>query len=125
MATISITPKAARKPLKVNYGDDKFVIPTRIPLELITARDSVPRPKVLAGSQKTTYQEEVSVAILAAFVEHVLPIEFRNVLDLEDVPRVFEAWAEESGWGKSSSSANSGGATKGRSSTNSDEEDSD
>jgi len=123
VATVDITPSPKRKPLKVNYGDEQFLLSTRIPLELINAQDSIPRPKVMAGSQKDAYQQQVGIAVIAAFVENVITEEFRAVLDLNDVAQVFEAWSEASGWGKSPSSDNSGGGTKNRSSSNYDEAD--
>lgn len=122
---VEITPKNNRKPLKINYGGTKYTLPGRIPTDLITAQDSVPRPKVMAGSQKDAYQGQVSVAIIAAFIEHVVPEDFKNELDFDDVPQVFEAWSEHVGWGKASSSGNSTGRTKPSSSTKQFEEDSD
>lgn len=92
------------KPLVVEYGKGKYTLPGHQPTELITAADSVPRPKVMAGAQKTAYEEQAGVAVIAAFLNHVVPDDFRAVLDTRDVGAVFDAWQEHTGWGKGDSS---------------------
>lgn len=129
--SIDITPSKRRKPLKINFGDRKIVLTGAIPLEMIAARNSVPRPKVMAGSQKAAYESEVGIAVIAAFAEFVVPEDVKapsadkeDYVGLDDIPELFEAWSEYVGWGKARSSENSSGATKRRSSTSSDEADS-
>lgn len=102
--SVDITPRSKRKPLKINYGEAKFVLPGRVPTEMVTASDAVPRPKVMAGSQKATYEQQVGIAVIAAFLLHVVPDDFRDVLDVEDVGQVFDAWSEHVGWGKAQTS---------------------
>lgn len=102
--TIDITPKNKKKPLKISYDDVKYTLPGKIPIQIVTAQDSVPRPKVMAGSQKAAYENSVTIAVLAAFIENVLPEAFRNELDMEDIGQVFSAWSEHTGWGKAPSS---------------------
>ncbi|MCW4458187.1 hypothetical protein [Microbacterium sp. MPKO10] len=103
--TIEITPKNKRGPLKIKYLGKLYTLPGRIPTEIITSKDSVPRPKVMAGSQKASYEEEVGVAVIAAFYERVIPENFKEVLDMEDIGQVFQAWQEHVGLGKSGASA--------------------
>lgn len=118
MPSIQITP-ATNIPLEVTYGDRKFMLPTRIPVELIIAQDSVPRPKIMVGDIKDQYEAAVGAAVLAAWLETIVPQEFRDVLGMRDVGQVFLAWAEVSGWGKSMNSDTSGGVTSTSLSTNS------
>lgn len=96
------------KPLVIEYGEEgqekEYTLPGHQPTELITAADSVPRPKVMAGAQKKDYEGQVNVAVLSAFLNHVVPDDFRAKLDTRDVGAVFEAWQEHTGWGKDDSS---------------------
>lgn len=118
MPSIQITP-ATSIPLEVTYGDRKFILPTRIPVELIVAQDSVPRPKIMVGDLKEQYDLATGVAVVAAWLEAIVPQDFRDVLNVRDVDQVFLAWAEVSGWGKSTNSDSSGGVTNTSLSTNS------
>ncbi|MGG7510910.1 hypothetical protein [Plantibacter sp. YIM 135249] len=122
--SISISPKNKKKPLKVNYDGVAYKLPGAIPIEILSVQNTVPRPKVMAGSQKDSYESQVGVAILGVFVERVLPEDFRAALDLDDLDAVFEAWAEHTGLGKSQPSTGSSKRTKTNSSSKQSAEDS-
>lgn len=92
--------QSARKPIGIKYGDHKFELSGRIPPEILSARAGVSR-KGLTVSQ---YNEEIGALVIDAFYVHVLPAEFRDVIDLEDVAAVFDAWSKKVGLGESNAS---------------------
>ncbi len=95
-----------RKPLVVNYGDDKFTLPGRIPPEILTIQAQAKKPKNPAKEAQEDWKREVGVALIDKFYELVVPADFKTVLDMEDLGEVFAGWSEHVGLGESKGSGN-------------------
>lgn len=95
----------AKKPLDVEYGGTVYRLPGRIPPSLLTAQAQIRRPTLTTQAVKDEYQKQIGSAVLAAFYENVLPEDFQNVIDLEDIAQVFEAWSNHVELGKSHNSS--------------------
>lgn len=95
MATIDITPAAKREPLIINYGELKVgPLPGAAPSELLSIIESIPKPKVMAGQQKTSYENMVASATGTFLYEQVIPKDQRSQLDLDDIGVILPAWME-------------------------------
>lgn len=95
-----------RPPLTVNYDDVEYVLPGKIPAELITVRAEYKAPRNPSKEAQEAYNGEVGVAMLNKFIELVMPPEFAAEVDLEGANEVFAAWAEHVGLGESKDSGN-------------------
>lgn len=112
VAEVTITPTHQRGPLRINYPEPDgtaryFVLSGHVPADVIRAIDSVPRPRGNVGVLKQEYEEATGLAATASFLETVVPEDFRRVLDLTDVPAVYQAWSRHTGLGKGLNSAGS------------------
>lgn len=106
VATVQIQAKT-KKPLDVEYGGIVYRLPGRIPPSLLTAQAQIRRPTLTTQVQKEEYQKQVGVVVLAAFFENVIPPEFQDAIDLEDIEPVFKAWSTHVELGKARSSSDS------------------
>ncbi|HEY4267527.1 MAG TPA: hypothetical protein VGM94_04975 [Galbitalea sp.] len=106
VATVQI-PAKSKPPLDVEYGGGVYRLPGRIPPSLLTAQAQIKRPTLTTAAQKEEYQKQVGAVVLAAFFENVLPDDFQNVIDLEDIEPVFKAWSDHVELGKAPSSTDS------------------
>ncbi|WIB69802.1 hypothetical protein [Curtobacterium sp. MCBD17_026] len=95
-----------RPPLGIEYGDGTYILPGRIPSEIMTIQAQNKKPKNPAKDVQEQYQREVGVALVDKFYDIVVPADFKGVLDMEDLPDVFEAWSEHVGLGESKDSGN-------------------
>lgn len=105
MKTIDLTPVEKREPLIINYGSLKIgPLPAQLPSELLTAIDSIPQPKVMAGKQKEDYEEQVERATAAFLYNFLIPQEQRSKLSLDDIGVILPAWMNYVNAGESSGS---------------------
>lgn len=93
----------AKKPLDVEYDGIVYRLPGRIPPALLTAQAQIRRPSLTTQAVRDDYNKQVGTAVLAAFYELVMPEDFQNAVDLEDIGNVFEAWSNHVELGKSRS----------------------
>ncbi|AGW41965.1 hypothetical protein O159_19500 [Leifsonia xyli subsp. cynodontis DSM 46306] len=93
MAEIDITPAEKREPLIINYGEMRVgPLPGSAPSELLTIIDSIPKPKVMAGKQKESYENLVASATGSFLYDRVIPADQKALLDLDDIRLILPAW---------------------------------
>jgi len=106
-AVRAVTVKAkSRPPIGIDYADAKYILPGRIPPEIITIQAQNKKPKNPAKDVQEQWQRDLGVALIDKFYELVVPEDFKAALDLEDIDQVFEIWAEHVGLGESKGSGN-------------------
>ncbi|WIE65956.1 hypothetical protein DEI99_005300 [Curtobacterium sp. MCLR17_036] len=96
----------SRPPIGIDYADGKYILPGRIPPEILTAQAQNKKPRNPDKKVQEQWQQEVGVALVDKFYELVVPEDFKAVLDLEDIDQVFEIWSEHVGLGESKGSEN-------------------
>lgn len=95
-----------RPPLTVEYEGVEYVLPGKIPAELITVRAEYKAPRNPSKEAQEAYNGELGIAMLDKFMELVMPREFAAAVDIEDANQVFSAWAGHVGLGESKDSDN-------------------
>ncbi len=102
--SVEIEP-TVRKDLEMGYGEGrKFLLSGRIPPEIMTIQAQSKQPRNPAKTAQDAYQREVGVAMIDRFYELVVPDDFKAVLDMTDLPKVFEKWSGHVGLGESKDS---------------------
>lgn len=96
----------SRPPLVVEYDGTEYTLPGRIPPEIITIQAENKKPKNPAKDVQEQWQRDLGVALIDKFYDIVVPLDFKGVLDLEDLDQVFEHWAGHVGLGESKDSGN-------------------
>ncbi|ARC55976.1 hypothetical protein AS850_02670 [Frondihabitans sp. 762G35] len=93
-----------RQPINLEYpagSGDVFTLTGRIPPEILTIQSGYRRPKNASKEAVENHTRELGAALIGAFFTLVIPEDFKNVLDLEDIDQVFTIWSEHVGLGES------------------------
>jgi hypothetical protein len=99
--------KAKKRPdIDIDYDGTKYRLTGRIPTELMTISAQNKAPRNPTKESKSRHEQELGAAMIDAFYSLVIPDDFKNILDMEDVAQVFEVWAEHVGLGESKDSSN-------------------
>ena len=105
MSIIKIDSTANEKPsLIVEYKGEQYEIQSTIPVAFFEAITSVPQPKSKTPAALKSYEDEVGAVTTQAFLAHILPADFKKVLNTYDVGQVLEVWAKHVELGEDSAS---------------------